>query len=132
MAAITLTATGSNTVTAATIAAGAHRDFHVYNPSEHTLILNILGGATGVTDGVPNNSRVSWVSTEENEIPGTRNSARGLIVGPGEFRDVAIVNSHTATQTVAITAESAHNAGTYVGDVVYVGTLNTVRTAGVN
>jgi len=126
MAAITLTATGSTTVTAATIASGAHRDFHVYNPSEHTLIINILGGVTAGAESV------AWVSPDEDELPGTRNGARGLIVGPGEFRDVAIINNHTATQTVAMTAESAHNAGTYVGDVVYVGTLNTVQSAGVN
>jgi len=98
MAAITLTATGSNTVTAATIAAGAHRDFHVYNPSEHTIIINIVGGVTA------GSTSVSWVTTDETELPGTRNNTRGLIVGPGEYRDVAIINNHTATQTVAMTA----------------------------
>jgi len=134
MAAITLTATGSNSLSVASLAAGAHRDFHVYNPSEHTIIINALGAITTLTNGVPNNLSVAWTNADDNNTPatGTRNYRRALVIEPNTFRTVSLFNNHTAAQAINLTAESAHGAGDYVGDVVYIGTLNTVNTAGVN
>lgn len=128
MAVITLTATGSNQVQASTaLTAGAHRDMHVYNPSEHTIIVNVEGAVIAAAD------LITWVDLDGiTEIPGTRGNGHDLIVGPGEFRNVAVVNAHTAANAPRFTARSAHGAGDYVGDTVVIGTLGVVNGSNVN
>ena len=137
MALLTVTSTGgTNTLTSTTaIAANNHRDFLVVNEGEHSIRLNLIGSATGSTNGVPNNELVSWrLENRSNHgtSVGSVNLGREYVINAGQWVQLSAYNLHSAAQNVSVSGIASHVTGGSSGNRVLITTLANAETGAIN